>query len=199
MEIGPILRAIRRNKARFGLVAAEVALTLAVVVNCIALIVDAREQMARSSGFDDDALLVVNSVPFGEAFKEEAYRQNALQADLAALRATPGVRSAMNTRFVPWGGGGSSQEMKALGSKGPMLRTQVYPADDGLLETLDLELTEGRAFNREEVERDSRRVTELFAHDRPRGPDGHPKDKFLQEIVISRHFGEKVFLSLIHI
>jgi putative ABC transport system permease protein len=193
MEIGPILRAIRRNKARFGLIAAEVALTLAVVVNCVALIADSRRQMALPSGFDDDNLLAVDSIPFGEGFKEEGYRRNALDADLVALRSTPGVRAAMNTRFVPWGGGGSSGEIRPVGSTGPRTRTQQYSVDEGLLETLDLELVEGRAFTRAEVDRYTRQLIDLFAIERPRGPDGHPKDKFLQEIVISRHFGEKVF------
>ena len=104
MELGPILRAIRRNKARFGVIAVEVALTLAVVVNCVALIADSRRQMAHPSGFDDENLLTVDSSPFGEAFKEAGYRRNALDADLTTMRATPGVRAAMNTRFVPWGG-----------------------------------------------------------------------------------------------
>lgn len=193
MEIGPILRAIRRNKARFGLIAAEVALTLAVVVNCVALIVDSRKKMAHPSGFDDENLLAVDSSPFGEAFKEEGYRRNALDADLALLRATPGVRAAMNTRFIPWQGGGSSGELKPLGSASPLLRTQQYSVDEGLIDTLDLELVEGRSFSREEVDSYTRQLVELFGSERPRGPDGHPKDKFLQEIVISRAFGEKVF------
>jgi putative ABC transport system permease protein len=193
MEIGPILRAIRRNKARFGLIAAEVALTLAVVVNCVALIADSRRQMAHPSGFDDDNLLAVDSIPFGEAFKEGGYKRAALNADLEALRAMPGVRAAMNTRFVPWQGGGSSGELKPVGSNGPMFRTQQYSVDEGLIETLDLTLVEGRQFTRAEVDRYTRQLGELFDSERPRGPDGHPKDKFLQEIVISRHFGEKVF------
>ena len=193
MELGPILRAIRRNKARFGLIAAEVALTLAVVVNCVALIADSRKQMAQPSGFDDDNLIAIRSTPFGEAFKEDGYRKNALEADLAALRATPGVRAAMNSFFLPWQGGGSSQEMKPVGSTAPMLRTQVYSVDEGLLETLDLRLIEGRAFRKEDVERDYRRLKELFGVERPKGPDGHPVDKFLQEIVISRAWGEEVF------
>jgi len=193
MEFGPILRAIRRNKARFGLIAAEVALTLAVVVNCIALIADSRREMAHPSGFDDDDLLAVDSTPFGEAFKEEGYRRNALDADLAAMRATQGVRAAMNTRFIPWQGGGSSGELKPVGSTGPMMRTQQYSVDEGLIDTLDLELVEGRAFSRAEVDRYTRQLVALFASERPRGPNGHPKDKFLQEIVISRAFAEKVF------
>lgn len=193
MEIGPILRAIRRNKARFGLIAFEVALTLAVVVNCVALIADSREKMAHPSGFDDENLLSVMSIPFGEAFKEEGYRKNALDADLVALRATPGVRAASNIRLLPWQGGGSSTELKPVGSSGPVMRTQIYSVDDGLLETLDLRLVEGRAFTHEDVERDYRRLTDLFKTERPKGPDGHPKDKFLQEVVISRAWGEKVF------
>lgn len=193
MEIGPILRAIRRNKARFGLIAAEVALTLAVVVNCVALIADSRQKMSRASGFDDENLMSVMSTPFGDAFKEEGYRKNVLDADLAALRAAQGVRTATNTRFIPWQGGGSSTELKPVGSTGPMQRTQLYSVDEGLLETLDLRLVEGRAFTREDVERDFRRLSDLFETERPKGPDGHPKDKFLQEIVISRAWGEKVF------
>jgi putative ABC transport system permease protein len=193
MEIGPILRAIRRNKARFGLIAAEVALTLAVVVNCVALIVDSRRKMAHPSGFDDENLLTVQSNPFGDAFKEETYRKNVLDADLAALRATPGVRAAMNTRFIPWQGGGSSGELKPVGSPGPRMRTQQYSVDEGLIDTLDLKLVEGRQFTREDVDRYTRQLVELFAIERPRGRDGHPKDKFLQEIVISRAFAEKVF------
>jgi putative ABC transport system permease protein len=193
MELGPILRAIRRNKARFGVIAAEVALTLAVVINCVALIADSRRQMAHPSGFDDDNLLFVDSIPFGQEFKEGGYKRNALNADLAALRATPGVKAAMNTRFVPWGGGGSSGELKPVGSTGPMFRTQQYSVDEGLVDTLDLTLVEGRQFTRAEVDRYTAQLGALFDSERPRGPDGHPVDKFLQEIVISRHFGEKVF------
>ena len=42
MEFGPILRAMGRNKVRIGLIVFEVALTLAIVVNCITMIVEAR-------------------------------------------------------------------------------------------------------------------------------------------------------------
>ncbi len=43
MHLGPILRAMLRNKVRFGLLAVEVALTLAIVANCVSLILAARE------------------------------------------------------------------------------------------------------------------------------------------------------------
>ena len=82
----------------------------------------------------------------------------------------------MNTRFLPWLGGGSSTELKPVGSTGPMLRTQIYPTDEGLLDTLDLRLTEGHGFTHEHVASDTRRINALFAGERPRGPDGHPAD-----------------------
>ena len=48
MHIGPMLRAMLRNKVRFGLLAFEVALTLAIVANCVSLILDARRQLTAT-------------------------------------------------------------------------------------------------------------------------------------------------------
>ena len=193
LELGPIFRAMRRNKARFGLIAVEVALTLAVVVNCLALIGDAREQMSRPSGFDDENLVIVNWTPFDTAFRDEDYRLQVIDADLKALRAAPGVRAVQATRLTPWMGGGSSQELRPVGSTGPLVRTQIYPTDEGLVDTLGVQLIEGRMFTHEDIERDTARVRQLFAADRARGPDGQPLDKFLQEVVITRAWGEKLW------
>ncbi len=193
MELGPILRAIRRNKARFGLIAVEVALTLAVVVNCLALIADARKKMARPSGFDDDNILQVESTPFDEAFREQGYRQQAARSDIDALRAMPGVRAATNTSFLPWQGGGSSGTYKMVGGSGVELRSQNYNADEGLIDTLGVTLVQGRAFTRADVDRDTGRLVALFNADRPRGSDGLPRDKFLQDVIITRAWGEHMF------
>src|SRR5262245_19094608 len=114
MEIGPIVRALRRNKARAGLIVAEIAPTLAIGTNCVAMIVDARGKMTRPSGFDDDNLVSVRSAPFDPAFKEDGYLDNGLDQDLAALRALPGVKAVTNSRFLPWQGGGSSTEFKPV-------------------------------------------------------------------------------------
>ncbi|HKE16016.1 MAG TPA: FtsX-like permease family protein [Kofleriaceae bacterium] len=193
MELGPILRAIRRNKARFGLIAVEVALTLAVVANCLALIGDAREKMAQPSGFDDDNIVRVTSTPFDQAFREDGYLQNGLRADLEALRHMPGVRAALSTGFLPWIGGGSSGTFKRPGGQGPELRSQLYPADEGLIDTLGVHLVEGRQFTRDDVERDTQRLKALFASDRPRGQDGMPSEHYMQDVVISKAWCELMF------
>lgn len=193
MELGPILRAIRRNKARFGLIAVEVALTLAVVVNCLALISDAREKMAQPSGFDDENLIHVESTPFDQSFREEGYRRNSLRADLEALRAVPGVRAAASTGFLPWIGGGSSSTFKRVGESGPEIASQVYDADEDIIDALGVHVVEGRAFTRDEVVRDTERLTAILASDRPRGPDGAPRDRYVQDVMISRAWAEHLF------
>src|SRR5262245_14057182 len=130
MEFGPILRSMTRNKVRYGLIVLEIALTLAIVTNCVHMIREVRTELTHPSGFDDEHLIRVNSQPFVPEFKEAGYRDNAVRADLDALRAIPGVKAASNTRFLPWQGGGSSTELHYPGKKESMLRSQIYNADE---------------------------------------------------------------------
>src|SRR6266581_3314859 len=157
MEFGPILRSMRRSKVRYGLIVAEVALTLAIVANCVNMIRDS------------------------------------LRQDMAVLRAIPGVKAVSNTRFLPWQGGGSSMETRVLGSKGEMLRNQVYNADEGTLDALGARLIEGRNFTREETESEALRMRQIFAKSRAVGPDGTPLEKTSQDIIISKAFGALLF------
>jgi putative ABC transport system permease protein len=193
MDLGPILRAMRRNKGRFGLIVLEIALTLAVVVNCVAVILDARREMARPSGFDDDNIVVLDSRPFGAAFREEGYLDASLQRDLQVLRGAPGVRAATATFFLPWQGGGSSSELRPVGPRGEMLRTQIYPADEQTFDTLGVPLIAGRGFTTDDVERDTRRLRALLTSPREPGSDGRPRDKFLQDAVVTRAFAQLCF------
>ena len=193
MEFGPIFRSMRRNKVRYGLIVAEVALTLAIVANCVNMIRDYKRQLAIQSGFDDDNIIRVTSRPFAPAFKEDGYLDNSLREDLAALSAIPGVRAVSNTRFLPWQGGGSSMETRVLGSKGEMLRNQVYNADEGTLAALGAKLIEGRNFAREETESETLRMRQIFAKPRPTGADGTPLEKTSQDIIISKAFGQLLF------
>lgn len=150
MHIGPLIRAMLRNKVRFGLLAFEVALTLAIVANSVSLILDARQELTRTSGFVDDDLITVDVSPFNQAYREDTFRDQVIEADLTALRTLPGAVAATGTRFLPWQGGGSSTQFQRT-PDAPQLRTQVYAADEALLDTLDLELVAGQMFTRETV------------------------------------------------
>lgn len=193
MEFGPILRAMSRSKVRYGLIVLEIALTLAVVTNCVSLIRDAQRELGRESGFDDANILTVRSQPFAPAFQERGYLANSVRADLDVLGRLPGVKAVSNTRFLPWQGGGSSTETRPAGSKGPWLRNQIYNADEGTFATLGSPVVEGRGFTRAEVESEDARLAALFASARERGEDGTPKNKISQDVVISRAFARLAF------
>lgn len=154
MPFGPIFRAMTRNRARFVLIVAEVALTLAIVANCVGLIRQSKAELAKESGFDDANLLFVRSRPFAEAFREEKYLDAAVEADARTLRSIPGVRAASNTYFLPWQGGGSSTEVRRGDAR---FRTQIYSGDLKFFDTLGVSLEEGRNFTQEEYETYSRR------------------------------------------
>jgi putative ABC transport system permease protein len=192
MEIGPIVRALRRNKVRAVLIVAEIALALAIVTNCVAMILEARGKMTRTSGFDDDNIVSLRSTPFEPAFKEDGYLDNALRQDLEALRSLPGVVAATNTGFLPWQGGGSSDELKAEGgSEG--LRTQIYSADEGTLDALGVKISEGRGFTAQQVDTDTLRLRALGTSKRPVGADGRYSEKFVMDVIISRAYGKLAF------
>jgi putative ABC transport system permease protein len=184
---------MKRSKVRFGLIVLEVALTLAIVANCVALIREAHAKINHPSGFDDANLIRVSSIPFEAAFKEDGYLDNTLRSDLELLASTPGVRTVSNTNFLPWAGGGSSDEMRAQGSKGELLRTQVYNADERTFEALGTPVTEGRGFTRDEVQDATLRFRALGSSTRARGADGQPVEKFAVDVVISRAYGRLAF------
>jgi putative ABC transport system permease protein len=193
MEFGPLFRSMKHNKVRVGLIVFEIALTLAIVANCVTMILDARSKMVRASGFDDDNLLIVHSLPFDPAFKEDGYLDNNRNQDLDLMRSLPGVRAASNTRFMPWAGGGSSTELRAANTKGEMLRTQIYGVDEQILDTLGMSLVEGRCFTRDEVDRDTQRLRALGNSQRERDAQGRATEKFAQDIVITKAYASLAF------
>ncbi len=151
LEIGPIFRAMTRSRARFILIVAEVALTLAIAANGITLILEARETMTRPSGFDEANLIRVVSEPFSDALRDPERLAQLTREDLAALRAMPGVRSASNTFFTPWMGGGAVTEILLPGRERG-INTQFYYVDPTILDTLGVELVQGRNVSQQEYE-----------------------------------------------
>lgn len=146
MPIGPILRAMSHNRTRVVLIVLEIAVTLAIVTNCVNMINDERSKMMVASGFDDANLLYIRSAPFRPEFKEPAYMKNHVESDMRALQSVPGVRAVWNTNFLPWQGGGSSTTVKIAGTKMNEVRTQTYFGNGDIFGTLGNKLIEGRAF-----------------------------------------------------
>jgi putative ABC transport system permease protein len=152
MELGPIFRAMMRHRARFLLIAVEVALTLAIVANSVSLILDARAEMTRPSGFDEDNLIHVISTPFADELQDPERARQLLEEDLRTLRALPGVRAASHTSLLPWGFNSMTMAVRRVGTDDEAADTQFVLADEELVDTLGVGLVRGKNLSREDYE-----------------------------------------------
>lgn len=146
METGPVFRALMHNRTRFWLITLEVALTLAIAINCVAMIRDIRRRVAAPTGLDEEHLLVVVAEPFGPQFEDGPMVNTVRREDLRRLRALPGVRDACTIDHIPLGGSGSSTGFFALGTKQSPVSVPWFTVSDRSLQTLGMELTGGRDF-----------------------------------------------------
>jgi len=64
MEFGPIWRALQRHKTSYILIALQIAVTMALMVNAIAIIQERSRLMARPTGVDEDNIFYLSSVGF---------------------------------------------------------------------------------------------------------------------------------------
>jgi putative ABC transport system permease protein len=176
MEFGPIFRSLLRNRARVVLIVVEVALTLAIVANCLSLILDTRAELARESGFDDEHLAFVQSNPFADPLRQQPVLNQLADQDLRVLRALPGVRAAAHTTFRPWASSGQITAVRVPGTRGEALRTQINLADPGIFETLGVPIAQGRGFTEAEYDH---------------GADAKPEE--VQPIVVSRTLADQLY------
>jgi putative ABC transport system permease protein len=146
MEIGPIFRALMHNKSRFWLVTLEVALTLAIVANCVNMMLDMRHEYLRPSGYDEENLIAINTEPFAPDFEDEEFVDTIREEDLRRLEAVPGVRGAIAINQVPLSGSGSSTGRKPFGSDIDTTSAPYFAVTEGVLQTFGVELIAGRDF-----------------------------------------------------
>ena len=148
MHIGPIWRALKRSKASYALIALQIAVTMAIIVNAIAIIQERSRLMSRPSGVDEANIFYLSS----NAFISETDNRELIRADLERLRATPGVVSAIATNSVPLRGGGWSMSMShEAGAQSDGTGVAIYFADEHGIETFGLNLVAGRNFRPDEV------------------------------------------------
>ena len=137
MEIGPIWRAMMRNKTGAILIALQIAVTMAIMVNAISIMQERGRMMARPSGIDEHNIFSISSVGFAEDFNERV----TIEEDLAALRAMPGVVNAIQSNSVPLSGGGWSMGLQTEpGEEIDGTGVAVYFVDEHALDTLGLNL-----------------------------------------------------------
>lgn len=145
LSIRLILASLRRHKLVALLLLLQVAATCAVVCNVSAMVVHRLQRMNMPSGIDEDALELI-SVRDLQPHTDVLARH---QADLASLRAIPGVQSVVAVDSLPF-----SRDTWQVGSKPAGaaddarggLSLILYSGTPGELSTLGVKLVAGHDF-----------------------------------------------------
>ena len=149
LETGLILRALARNKIGALLIALQIALTMAIMVNAIFMIQDRQQQMQRESGIDETNTFYLTNTIFGQNYNIQAQ----LQTDLHMIRNTPGVIDAVQINAVPLSGSGWSMALQhESGEDKDAVGSAIYMVDGHGINALGLTLVAGNNFKQSDVE-----------------------------------------------
>src|SRR5258707_655794 len=151
IHVRPIVSSLVRHKAGVFILACQVALTLAIVANVIFIITQRVSLILQPSGIDEANIIIVDNHWVGPLTLEEAHART--DADLAALRALPGVLDAYADYTIPIAGPWANLTGLSLerGQKSPTSRAETYFADEHALAAYGLRLIKGRNFQTSEV------------------------------------------------
>ena len=152
MEIRPILSSLLRNKTGALLIAAQVALSLAIVANALYIIRDRLALTARPSGVaDESSLFRIGIAPLKDPESSEA--KVAMQQRYSeVLRAVPGVVSVAWTNQTPLSQSGWNMGITLNPDQDDsQSNTSMYFGPDSMVKTFGLKLIEGRDFTAADV------------------------------------------------
>jgi putative ABC transport system permease protein len=146
----PIASALWRNRTGALLVAFQIAIGLAVLVNAVYVVKQRVDKINRPHGMDVENIFVVATNGFTLDFDFEA----SWKEDLAYLRGLPGVRAASLMSAIPLSGSGSSNGFSSKplppGESGEP--TNNFEVDEQAIETLGIKLESGRGFEAHEIQ-----------------------------------------------
>src|SRR5688572_3415594 len=144
-----VVSALRHNRTGALLVAMQIAITLAVLVNAVYIVKQRFERTERPTGLDVENVFAVASAGFAQDFDYVA----TIREDLAYLRSVPGVLAVTASNAVPLSGG--SGAMSSLATKPNDEKNSVrggyFEVDEQGLAALGVKLVAGRPFEQSEV------------------------------------------------
>jgi putative ABC transport system permease protein len=148
LSLRPTISALLRNSTGALLVALQIAIALAVLVNAIYIVHQRIQKMGRPTGMDDANLFALTSVGFKEGVNYDA----SLREDLAYLRSLPGVVAATPADTVPLSLSGRVLDIWSQPDrKGLRAEINGFDMDEQALKTLGAHLLAGRDFRRDEI------------------------------------------------
>jgi len=146
MPHSPLIASLLRHKLTVCLLVMQVALTCAIVCNVASIIGHRLSQMQMPSGVAEDELTMIESISVAESANPLA----AHDADLAALRAIPGVTSVAAVDSVPFSGNNWSNGISLVPNGPALTAATAYSGTPEELHTLGVRLVAGRLFLPEE-------------------------------------------------
>ena len=149
LNIRPILSSLLRNRTGAVLVALQIALALAILVNATYIVKQRVDSINRPTGVDDANMFVVVAAGFTSRYDYAA----SVRDDLAYLRGLDGVIAATPSNGIP---------LSEEGSAGPLYTTPehkdsdltialMYEMDEQGVQTLGARIIAGRDFRKEEI------------------------------------------------
>ena len=150
MEVGPILSAMWRNKLGAALIALQIAVTLAVVVNVLFIINGRIDKINRPVGSDTENIFSLQTVLLSENLNME----NVMRDDLERIRNLPGVQAAISLLTYLQSGSARAETYRAVPEINDDMEifTNINYTDEFGLAALGVELIEGRFFRADEIQ-----------------------------------------------
>ncbi|MFZ6863989.1 ABC transporter permease [Undibacterium sp. Ji67W] len=151
MEIRPIFSALMRNKTAPVLVATQIAISLAILTNALYVVQLRQEASARSSGIQDEASVFQIT---SESLKKTDYNEKLAlkKIEKQILTHLPGVLSVAEVNQMPMANFAQFNPLSTDRHQlNPIASAAVYLSGDSLINTLGLQLLEGRDFNASDV------------------------------------------------
>ena len=148
-NIRPIVSSVLRNRTGAVLVALQIALTLAILVNATYIVKLRVDTINRPTGMDEANLFAIEAFGFTQRYDHAS----AVRADLAWLRGLDGVRAATVTNAAPLTRSGSSSPFFLTPDRtfAGQIFSLDYQTDEYGLETFGTHLIAGRNFRAEEI------------------------------------------------
>ena len=148
MGIGPMVSSLMRSKTGPLLVALQIAVTLAIVVNSLFIILQRIEKMNRDTGIDVENVIVTDVRGFGADFDVV----DSIRNDIALIKSIPGVIAATVSNHAPLSGSGSGTGLRTVADETiEAISTARYQWSEDGLDALGVKLSRGRNFYPEEV------------------------------------------------
>jgi putative ABC transport system permease protein len=139
----------RRARVRNGLVVAEVALALVLLIGSSLFIRSFLNLQGASPGFNTAPLLTLRFFLSGETYGQPGQRQQRTEDVVRRLESLPGVVSVYASNFIPLGGGGGEGSAVVDGrpvAKGEEPRILFVAVTPHFQRTIGLPLLKGRDF-----------------------------------------------------